>query len=86
MAQIVGAFASSHGPLLSTPPDMWYQRAEADRMNKSHWFRGKTYDFDGLVEARKPGFADQSTGFVEAINGSIDEPEVVNICTIRLGE
>jgi hypothetical protein len=61
MAQIVGAFASSHGPLLSTPPDKWYQRAEADRLNKEHWFRGKTYDFEGLVEARKPGFADQST-------------------------
>jgi len=61
MAQIVGAFASSHGPLLSTPPDMWYQRAEADRLNKEHWFRGKTYDFEGLVKARQPGFADQST-------------------------
>jgi hypothetical protein len=61
MAQIVGAFASSHGPLLSTPPDQWYLRAEADLTNKQHWYRGKMYDFNGLVEARKPGFADQST-------------------------
>jgi hypothetical protein len=61
MAQIVGAFASSHGPLLSTPPDMWWQRAEADKTNKEHWYRGKMYDFESLVEARRPGFAAQST-------------------------
>lgn len=61
MAQIVGAFASSHGPLLSTPPDKWYLRAEADRQNKQHWYRGKMYDFEQLVEARRPGFAEQST-------------------------
>lgn len=61
MAHIAGAFASSHGPLLSTPPDKWHLRAEADRMNKSHWYRGKQYDFDGLVAARAPGFADESS-------------------------
>lgn len=61
MAQIVGAFASSHGPLLSTPPDKWYLRAQADLTNKEHWYRGKMYDFEQLVEARKPGFADEST-------------------------
>jgi hypothetical protein len=61
MPQIVGAFASSHGPLLSTPPEMWYQRAQADLVNKEHWYRGKIYDFEGLVAARQPGFAEQST-------------------------
>ena len=61
MAKIVGAFASSHGPLLSTPPDKWYLRAQADLTNKEHWYRGKMYDFEQLVEARKPGFAAEST-------------------------
>lgn len=78
MAKIVGAFASSHGPLLSTPPTMWYQRAEADRMNKEHWFRGKMYDFEQLVEARKPGFAEQSSDaekkkHYDACQGALDE-------------
>ena len=66
MPHIVGAFASSHGPLLSTPPDQWYQRAQADLMNKSHWYRGKKYDFEQLVEARKPGFAAESTDEMKA--------------------
>src|SRR5918999_1030563 len=57
MAEIVLGIGSSHGPLLSTPPDQWDLRAKADRANKSHWFRGKTYDFESLLEARAPGFA-----------------------------
>jgi len=42
MAEIVLGIGSSHGPLLSTPPEQWDLRAKADRANKSHWFRGKT--------------------------------------------
>jgi len=57
MADIVLGIGSSHGPLLSTPPDQWDLRARADRANKSHWFRGKTYDYDALLQARAPGFA-----------------------------
>src|SRR6266516_2592504 len=59
MADIVIGLASSHGPLLSTPPDQWNLRAKADRENRQHWFRGKAYDFDGLLRERAPGFASQ---------------------------
>src|SRR5579871_636939 len=61
MADIVLGMGSSHGPLLSTPPEQWDLRAKADRENKSHWFRGKTYDYESLVAARAPGFANEIT-------------------------
>jgi hypothetical protein len=61
MAEIVLGIGSSHGPLLSTPPEQWDLRAKADRENKGHWFRGKTYDFNSLLAARSPGFAHEIT-------------------------
>ena len=61
MADIVLGIGSSHGPLLSTPPEQWDLRAAADRANKKHAFRGKTYDFESLLQARAPGFADEIT-------------------------
>jgi hypothetical protein len=57
MADIVLGIGSSHGPLLSTPAEQWNLRAKADRENKGHWYRGKTYDFDALLKERAPGFA-----------------------------
>lgn len=54
MARISFGLASSHGPLLSTPPDEWTQRVEADRQNPAHPFRGGTHTFDELVELRAP--------------------------------
>jgi hypothetical protein len=57
MADIVLGIGSSHGPLLSTPADQWELRAKADRANKNHWFRGKTYDYETLLKERAPGFA-----------------------------
>jgi len=60
MAEIVLGIGSSHGPLLSTPPEQWDLRAGADRANKSHWYRGKTYDFEALMNERAPGFASQT--------------------------
>ncbi|HYK58091.1 MAG TPA: hypothetical protein VEV85_01555 [Bryobacteraceae bacterium] len=59
MAEIVLGIGSSHGPLLSTPPEQWDLRAQADRENKRHWFRGKTYDYESLLNARAPGFASE---------------------------
>jgi hypothetical protein len=59
MADIVLGIGSSHGPLLSTPPEQWDLRAKADRENKAHWYRGKTYDYQSLLEERAPGFASQ---------------------------
>jgi aromatic ring-opening dioxygenase catalytic subunit (LigB family) len=57
MADIVLGIGSSHGPLLSTPPEQWDLRAKADRENRSHWYRGKTYDYESLLKERAPGFA-----------------------------
>ena len=57
MSEIVLGIGSSHGPLLSTPPEQWDLRAKADRENKSHWYRGKTYDYESLLKERAPGFA-----------------------------
>ena len=61
MADIVLGIGASHGPLLSTPPEQWDLRAKADRENKNHWFRGKTYDYESLLKARAPGFAGEVT-------------------------
>jgi hypothetical protein len=58
-AQIACALAASHGPLLSTPPDKWSLRAEFDQKNPTHYYRGDVFDFNGLVERRKPGFTEQ---------------------------
>jgi hypothetical protein len=52
MAKIVYGFGSSHGPLLSTPPERWDMRAADDRKNPQHPFRGGTYTFPELVERR----------------------------------
>lgn len=61
MAKIVLGMGSSHGPMLSTPPDMWYLRAGADRKNPRHFYRGEAFDFSKLLAARQPGFADAIT-------------------------
>jgi hypothetical protein len=60
MAEIVLGIGTSHGPLLSTPPEQWDLRATADRSNKQHYYRGKTYDFEALFRERAPGFAKES--------------------------
>jgi hypothetical protein len=52
MAKIVYGFGSSHGPLLSTPPERWDLRAADDRKNPAHPFRGGVYSFPELVEVR----------------------------------
>ncbi len=57
MADIVLGIGSSHGPLLSTPPEQWELRAKADRANRNHWYRGKSYDYEALLNERAPGFA-----------------------------
>ena len=62
MAHIAFGLGTSHGPLLSTPPDLWTGRVEADRKNPALPFRGGTYGFDELVKLRAPEqLAPQST-------------------------
>lgn len=58
MAKVVLGIGSSHGPMLSTPPDMWHLRGDADRKNPRHFFRGEACDFPALLAKRQPGFAE----------------------------
>ena len=60
MAEIVLGIGTSHGPLLSTPPEQWDLRAKADLVNKAHYFRGKSYDYESLLKERAPGFAKEA--------------------------
>jgi len=61
MAKIVLGVGSSHGPMLSTPPDQWHLRVAADKRGK-HPFRGKIYTFEELSELRREeGLAAQIT-------------------------
>ncbi|HET8997726.1 MAG TPA: hypothetical protein VFN42_13745, partial [Acetobacteraceae bacterium] len=52
MAKIVLGLATSHGPLLTTPPEQWDERAKADRANTQLWFRGAVHSFDALQAMR----------------------------------
>ena len=52
MAQIVLGLATSHGPMLSTPPEQWGQRVLADKAHRAHAFQGGTHTFDELVALR----------------------------------
>ncbi len=51
MAKIVLGIGTSHGPLLSTPPDMWHLRAAWDR-KQIHPYQGRGYSYDELLAAR----------------------------------
>lgn len=62
MADIVLGLASSHGPMLSTPPEQWGLRVAADRNNPAHWYRGRQYGFEALARLRAgEGLRDQIT-------------------------
>jgi hypothetical protein len=52
MAEIVLGMGSSHAPQLALTPAGWWRRAEGDRVTREFWFRGQTYSFDALREAR----------------------------------
>ena len=52
MAQVVLGIGTSHGPMLVTNPEIWGARIPADKANRHPW-RGRTWTFDELVEARK---------------------------------
>ena len=52
MAEIVLGIGTSHGPMLSTPPEKWDLRVPDDLRNRHH-FRGRTWTFDELVAERR---------------------------------
>lgn len=53
MAELFFGMGSSHGPLLSLPPESWEVRANFDRNNPEMAYREGTFDFPALVEHRK---------------------------------
>ncbi|HLI83428.1 MAG TPA: hypothetical protein VKV17_05890 [Bryobacteraceae bacterium] len=53
MARILFGLATSHGPMLSIPPEYWVDRVSADRENPRHFFKGKAYTFDQMVDLRR---------------------------------
>src|SRR5215813_12268160 len=52
MAKIVLGIWTTHGPQLSTTPEQWMLRVPAD-LKRQHWFKGKLYSFDELVQMRR---------------------------------
>jgi Catalytic LigB subunit of aromatic ring-opening dioxygenase len=57
--------ATSHGPLLSTPPEQWGERVKADRANPALWFRGTPYKFDALETLRSAEKLEQKSDLAE---------------------
>jgi OH-DDVA oxygenase/3-O-methylgallate 3,4-dioxygenase len=53
MSELVLGFGSSHGPLLSTPPEEWDLRANVDRRNPELTYLDGTYNFEQLLAVRK---------------------------------
>jgi 3-O-methylgallate 3,4-dioxygenase len=52
MAKIVLGMGTSHGPMLSTPPEGWGLRVPFDKRVKHH-YKGRLWSFDELTEQRK---------------------------------
>ena len=52
MAKIVLGLATSHGPQVIVPPEMWELRVPADKTNPHQYFRGKSYTWDELAALR----------------------------------
>ena len=57
MARLALGIGTSHGPQLNMPPEIWRDRAVADRANRGLVYQGKTYNYQDLLSARHPGFA-----------------------------
>jgi hypothetical protein len=51
--EIVLGMAVAHGPLLSTPPEQWRERGQADEANDALYFRGREYTYAELLEERR---------------------------------
>lgn len=61
MADIALGMWTTHGPILNTTPEEWMLRVINDK-RIPHWFRGKQYSFEELVDLRKDeNFAEQIT-------------------------
>ena len=61
MARLVLGVGTSHGPMLSTAPAQWDLRADADRANPRHAYRGEWLDFAALRTRRGRDFTPEAT-------------------------
>jgi 3-O-methylgallate 3,4-dioxygenase len=52
MSSIVLGIGTSHSPQISTPPDLWHLHAQRDRAMPELVFRGKSFTFAELQDAR----------------------------------
>jgi hypothetical protein len=59
VAKIVLGIGSSHAPQLAMPPQQWRAYGDRSRTQAEHWFNGKTYSFEELVDARAENHFDQ---------------------------
>jgi 3-O-methylgallate 3,4-dioxygenase len=61
VAEIVLGIGTSHGPMLVTDPSVWASLLPFDKNHKHAW-RGRTWSYEDLVEARKgEGLAEKIT-------------------------
>jgi len=52
VAKIVLGMASSHAPQLAMQPEQWRAYGDRSRTQGQHWFEGKTYSFEELLDRR----------------------------------
>ena len=82
MADIVFGFGTSHSPLLSTPPNKWHLRVEADKKNPSLEYRGKSYVFDELVKLR----AKESLDYQSSLPVRAERHDASQLSIVKLSE
>lgn len=52
MAEVVLGLATSHGPMLTIPPELWSERVKFDRALPLLAYQGRDYRFDELISLR----------------------------------
>jgi 3-O-methylgallate 3,4-dioxygenase len=63
MADIVLGIATSHGPLLTIPHELWDRRNEVDR-HRNHSYRGASFTFDELANHRATEGLEEKSGLM----------------------
>ncbi|WP_428096383.1 protocatechuate 3,4-dioxygenase [Candidatus Rariloculus sp.] len=82
MAKIVLGLWTTHGPQLSTTPEEWMLRVPGDRA-RSHWFKGRRYPFDELVDLRRAeNLAERSTLEARTRNHSACQAAIAEVARI----
>ena len=66
MADIVFGMGASHSPMLAIKPDQWPLRAEDDKKNPRHFFRGRQFSFEILLA--DPAFERVALPYVQTLS------------------